>query len=1534
MALLRKLFYRKPPDGLLEICERVYVFDCCFTTDVWEEENYKGYVGGVISQLRDHYPDVSILVFNFREGESQSPMANTLSEYDLTIMDYPRHYEGCPLLSMEVIHHFLRSSESWLSLGQQNVLLMHCERGGWPVLAFMLAALLIYRKHYTGEQKTLDMIYKQAPRELLYLLQPLNPIPSQLRYLQYVARRNVNMQWPPLDRALTLDCIIIRAIPNFDGEGGCRPIFRIYGQDPFLVSDRSPKILFSTPKKNKVVRHYKQAECELVKIDINCHIQGDVVLECICLHDDLEREQMMFRTMFNTAFVRSNILILNRDELDTLWDAKDQFPKDFRAEVLFSEMDTAASVLPVDLSCFEEKDGLPVEAFAKVQEIFNSVDWVSPKGAAARNVLQQITTSGLVQDKLESTPPQCTDTGMLLDQATLEKPGERKGHAPLDNNAKGSSLFMLEQQLVSSIKSSSNVDQSDQQKAESQFVGTRSEMKVSKLQPSIPLSKPSPADLSTESSASSESSQPSPRVLPTSGRPPLVKELDPHIQECGKLSDFPSLPETKSLPFKTSIPTSPPSSPLPGKDQGVGTGPSLSPPPVAALLTPPAKDKLVTATVPFASQATPPRTQGPPIESLKDRPTKSQPDTSLLHPTVQQPADEAAKMEPAPPPHCTGLSLSPPPVAPAPLTPPTKDKLVTGTVPSASPATPPRTEGPAIVSLKEDRPTMSQLDTSLLPVTMQQPADEAAKREPTPPPHPSGSCPPSVAPSPSSSSPSAAIPFIKPMEQKVIHRSNISPPPPPPPPPQRPTPILNESFAPVGGSPQPPAPPTPLLKEHSSFRGVSSPPPPPPPPPRDPYPLLTTPVLNKNSACSGGPLEPVPALKESLAFRDKPLPPPPPPPPPPPCQLTTAPILNANSGSINGPPQPPSTPPLKEKVVSSGGVPPPPCQLTTTPILNVNSASICGSPQPPPPPTPPLKGKVVSSGGVLPTPCQLTTTPILNANSASIGGSPQPPPPPTPPSKEKVVSQNGVPPPPPPPLPGQPMKENSSCSGGPSPPPPPPLPAAASKHTNISAVPLPPPPPALGSPQSVPSAPPPPFPSLKTDLKPGSGPTQSASKGSNLPTSPSPPPPSAPPPGLKGRGPLSRTMNSRSQSSKKLKPLHWLKISRAVSGSLWAEAQKCSDAPKAPEIDISELESLFSAAVPTSGQGGPGGKRNSRTSMGQKPEKVQLVDHRRAYNCEIMLSKVKIPLHDMLSSVLALEDSALDVDQVENLIKFCPTKEEMETLKGYKGEKEKLGRCEQFMLELMQVPRIESKLRVFSFKIQFESQVSELRKSLNIVNSAADQIKGSSKLKRIMQTILSLGNALNQGTARGSAVGFRLDSLLKLTETRARNNKMTLMHYLCKVLADKLPELLDFSKDLSSLEPAAKIQLKFLAEEMQAISKGLEKVVQELSMSENDGIVSENFRKALKEFLCHAEGEVRSLAQLYSGVGRNVDSLILYFGEDPARCPFEQVISTLLNFRRMFNQALEENRKQIEFERKKAEKEALENQKTSHSEKT
>ncbi|KAG2668287.1 hypothetical protein I3760_15G153200 [Carya illinoinensis] len=1174
MALLRKFFFRKPPDGLLEISERVYVFDCCFTTEAWNEENYKVYIGGIVGQLQDHLPEASFLVFNFREGEAQSEIANILTEYDMTVMDYPQHFEGCPVLTIEVIHHFLKSSESWLALGQHNVLVMHCERGGWLVLAFMLAALLIYRKQYGGEQKTLDMVYKQAPLELLHFLSPLNPMPSQLRYLQYVSRRNVAIEWPPLDRALTLDCIILRFIPDFDGHGGCCPIFQVYGQDPFLVAYKIPKVLYSTPKRRKAVRAYKQGECELVKIDINCHIQGDVVVECVSLNDEMAHEEMMFRVMFNTAFIRSNILILNRDEIDILWNAKDQFPKDFRAEILFSEMDAAASVVAGDISSFEE-EGLPAEAFAKVQEFFSYVDCLDPKADASLNVLQHMRASNIVHELLESGSHESVETSGLLQETSPRKLWEKKKPTVLESKAKNSLSLSPEIQSMS--------------------------MSSPKQSPGTYLSR--------------------------------------NVAETPDVQIPPQLPRQSDISC-----------------QGI----------------------------PQSSQST--------IVFCKSVEDASVAQTSGI-----------------------------------------ERQLHYHTLSESAETTHPPAISPVITDL-----TLSVSHTS------------------------------------------------ESLDAKIVLVSPPTPPPPPPPPP--PQPSSTDVSMKLFHSPTPPPPPT-LL------------------PPR------------------------APPLKENLAVRAKlPLLPP----PPPHTVQTAGPTIPATSLFLN----PPSAP----AVTSSIRLPP----------LN-----------PPPPPIPP--------------------------------------PPPTPLLKEHIAVRARHPPPPPPP--------HSQQVAGPRVPslvpPPPPAPIFSYKNSL----------PASQSSPPVPSPPPPPAPFLKGTSRTGDGHPGSLAldgNGNSISVSPS----SGSPFNSLSRGKgqiLSRTISGKNYHNKKLKPLHWLKLTRAASGTLWAEAQKLGAASKAPDIDISELENLFSASIPSSDHV----RKSMRGTVGPKSDKVQLVDHRRAYNCEIMLSKVKVSLHDLVSSVLALEDSALDVDQVENLIKFCPTKEEMELLKGYTGEKEKLGKCEQFFLELMQVPRVECKLTVFSFKIQFHSQVSDLRKGLNVVNSAAEEIKNSSKLKRIMQTVLSLGNALNQGTARGSAIGFSLDSLLKLTDTRAQNHKMTLMHYLCKVLSDKLPEVLDFSIDLASLELASKIQLKYLAEEMQTISKGLEKVIQELSASENDGPVSENFRKTLKEFLLFSEAKVRSLASLYSGVGRNVDALIVYFGEDPSRCPFEQVISTLLSFVRMFKKAHEENCRQLELEKKK-----------------
>ncbi|KAL5746782.1 hypothetical protein ACOSQ2_024079 [Xanthoceras sorbifolium] len=1523
MALFRRFFYRKPPDRLLEISERVYVFDCCFSTDVLEEDEYKVYMGGIVAQLQDHFPDASFMVFNFREGDRRSQISDLLSQYDMTVMDYPRQYEGCPLLPLEMIHHFLRSSESWLSLeGQQNVLLMHCERGGWPVLAFMLAGLLLYRKQYNGEQKTLEMVYKQAPRELLHILSPLNPQPSQLRYLQYISRRNLGSDWPPSDTPLLLDCLILRVLPTYAGKG-CRPVIRVYGQDPKTLANRSSKLLFSTSKTKKHVRHFLQDECALVKIDINCRVQGDVVLECIHLEDDLVHEEMIFRVMFHTAFVRSNILMLSRDEVDVLWDAKDQVLKDFRAEVLFSDAD-AVAVVPNLTTVVTSEDGNETgsaspEEFFEVEEIFsNVVDSQEGKGDSDTQTVLETKQNDIDHKEVwkeDVDPPTFQDCAsddghhkhdvkvdpnvdavkdITVDDVkyTLDEILESDMHAVkdiiVDDGDTKLDTMIVATDLMRNMETKELIEDVCSKLAEMEDKGEKEDAaalknlpsKVPQRQISDKLLPPAPKKQPTLNSkpagdtvlVKQKVKQQEPQVNPRLAKPNTVSRWIPPNKGSYTNSMHVSYPPQRynSAPPSLALSSS-------FKESGSGINSKASSP--------------LTSPVSVVSKDVTTERMGRKVESVN--PANSTPGTRSSSPTPLSPSlvtqqEASSPLSPPPPP---SPSLPPPtapvPPPPPPPPPPHSNISLLGTFP-------PKSSSQHSIFLKESAPPPPLFGIAV---------SRSSSSLPSPPPPP----PP---PPPFSSLSRLNIGTISHPQSELQPQPPPLPPPPPPPPPSLPSSSRqhNEMVLP---------PPTPWksLSFLVSLPTVTSslPPPPPPPPP---------PPVNESKLVGIG----IPALRHPSLVQTAPFPPSPPPPPPRRGAPSVPPSASPLPPMHGAPPPPPPPPPLR-------GIPPPPPQPQPQPqpLLHVIPSPPPSAPgaQPSPPPPP-------AFGALPPPPLGAPPPPPLPPPPLPPGAQPPPPPPmrgaPPPPPPP----MRGAPPPPPPPPPGVPHPPPPRMCGAP-PPPPPPLPGAPSPPPPpLRGAPPPPPPPMHGAPPPPPpprgGGPPPPPPPLHGAPPP---PPPPGGRGSGPPAPPRPPggaPPPPPPLGAKGpagaapppprgRGFSRSTATATAPRRSSLKPLHWSKVTRALQGSLWEELQRHGEPQIAPEFDVSELETLFSATVPKSADsGGKGGGR--RKSAGSKPEKITLVDLRRANNTEIMLTKVKMPLPDMMAAVLAMDESGLDVDQVENLIKFCPTKEEMELLKGYTGDKENLGKCEQFFLELMKVPRVESKLRVFSFKIQFGCQISEFKKNLKAVNSACEEVRNSLKLKDILKKILYLGNTLNQGTARGSAVGFKLDSLLKLTDTRASNSKMTLMHYLCKVLAAKSPALLDFHLDLVSLESASKIQLKSLAEEMQAIIKGLEKVKQEFTASENDGPVSEVFCKTLKEFISVAEAEVASVTTLYSVVGRNADALALYFGEDPARCPFEQVTATLLNFMRLFRKAHEENLKQAELDKKKAEKEA------------
>ncbi|KAL6847320.1 hypothetical protein ACP4OV_023173 [Aristida adscensionis] len=2043
MALFRRLFYRKPPDRLLEISDRVYVFDCCFSTETMDQYKYRNYLDGIILQLREQFADSSLMVLNFRD-EGKSLLSGIFSVYSITVKDYPCQYLGCPLLPLDIILHFLRLTERWLMLeGQQNILLMHCEKGGWPVLAFMLAGLLLYRKQYKGEQRTLDMVYKQAPKELLQMLTTLNPQPSHLRYLGYICKMDDELGWPTQPIPFTLDCVILREVPNFDGLGGCRPIVRVYGQD-FQTPDKSSSVLSLSSKVKKHVRRYRQADNVPVKLNVGSCVQGDVILECLHVNDGAKGEKLMFRVMFNTFFIQSHIIMLNFEDIDVSWHSDHQFTKNFKAEVLFSEFDAdsdaSTEAAPED---DDDMDAGSADEYFEAEEIFSNAE--SQDGLKDADIISMASTdqspsaeprktslsssfqpdididgsqdnqiddmglfsetlgddkthtsteantmhnnkTGVVNSSLQATidgdrdsdipcsvytdkedgctfqnssSKQDTSTGPIQDLSQVDNvlvkeviisetnspkdiqmikeviisevttpkqivggntmetesgevvhsseivplgEAENKEHfntvsrqenrdcrggdyaaydngvvKPEENSNKEHSIRETNEQVLettvensrvrfslpgrphlqSSISSSENIKQLhacnstgtsgqtegmdallSSSRSQSSNISpvnilpegssiaanctptsvnahtniTDSAQLVLKKKSFLPLAtsslfaaasprrnllRSSSTDLSflsplqTESkqnsvrktrrgrNASVSSSVPPPPRLPKSliSTSKVSSVVHAPLRPIRAVSSLSSLVHPPLRPIRTvsSLPSSSfeayiemASSFSPTFDDDHQTHINAHSPPVPSFrqlhpsvtqekdlhscslafpasnrygphprhpppLSPPPPHYCHTQTnlSILSSEHEPRRGDGscssspnrrrtvfdkvdysptlpsnscrnktewpseasnfvdaevasrPDILTGMDVPTTSKDTKSLLH-TVTCSSPKTSQHDASPPPMSSPL---------LPLAPTSQLSLQiissdSGPVPpiysnstsdrpykepamlpeQEAPAPPTSLEGhessdeallqsttaPELSSSEHSEYTVQHISesTEITPVLSTsmpkipphlschvatndqttssfhlEPCKELLESEitnggllstfdgsghegtpilPTPPPPMPPFPPPPPPPPPPScpaglvSSPCLSLPLPFPREY------NENPPSPPPPPSFRreclaaPPPQLLHNLPSLPGNCTIPTPPPPSV-EHETIplpsvsppihvKDLTTPPPPsvspPPPPPLSLDLPVSVTQIAPPSTCSLQPLPP--ASSSSLdrvivssppPTRDVKVPLPPPPPPSGRNEISPSFLIDVTPSLLEGKEKTPGSLPEECREAPLCTLPLPLIEgLGRTPLPTgcQGGASLSPPPPPPvpppphggykgdippiPPPPPPPRGYGQDQSLLLPSP--LTTfgeaPPPPPLPSTTFGGTPPPPPPPP------FTTFGGAPPPPPPPIAcgGAPLSlpPSTVCGGAPPPPPPPPggyggaPPPPPPPGGYIGAPPppppigieVPPPPPPIGGlggtqPPPPPAgfrggAPPPPPPPGGHGGAPPPPPPMGHGGPPPPPGVPGPPmPPGVPggpppppggrglptPPGGRGHG-LSRLLGPNSATAARrssLKPLHWVKVTRAMQGSLWAELQKAADANSHAEFDVNELESLFTIAPKTKG----GSKSEGRgKSLGSKNEKVHLIDLRRANNTEIMLTKIKMPLPDMMSAALALDDSILDADQVENLIKFCPTKDEMELLKNYSGDKETLGKCEQFFLELMKVPRVESKFRIFSFKIQFRSQIRDVRKNLQTVSVACEELRSSEKLKVIMKNILLIGNTLNQGTPRGQAVGFRLDSLLKLIETRATNNRMTLMHFLCKSLAEKSPEVMDFHEDLVSLEASSKLQLKALAEEQQAVVKGLEKVEQELTASESDGPVSDVFRKTLREFIDASAADVRSLSALYSEVGKSADALSLYFGEDPAKFPFEQVASTFVTFVGLFRKAHDENLKKIEVDKKKAQKEA------------
>lgn len=147
------------------------------------------------------------------------------------------------------------------------------------------------------------------------------------------------------------------------------------------------------------------------------------------------------------------------------------------------------------------------------------------------------------------------------------------------------------------------------------------------------------------------------------------------------------------------------------------------------------------------------------------------------------------------------------------------------------------------------------------------------------------------------------------------------------------------------------------------------------------------------------------------------------------------------------------------------------------------------------------------------------------------------------------------------------------------------------------------------------------------------------------------------------------------------------------------------------------------------------------------------------------------------------------------------------------------------------------------------------------MRAACSELRESEPFSKMLQAVLELGNYLNAGTQRGSAAGFKLDTLLKLADVKGVDRKTSLLQFVIQQLQDEEPRILNLKEHMQHVRPAATMQLSAVSAMVGEIRMGLRKVGKEAETAREAVANAEKDKDALLEGLSPEEMKEWTAAQ-------------------------------------------------------------------------
>ncbi|XP_056451483.1 FH2 domain containing 3 isoform X2 [Gadus chalcogrammus] len=288
-------------------------------------------------------------------------------------------------------------------------------------------------------------------------------------------------------------------------------------------------------------------------------------------------------------------------------------------------------------------------------------------------------------------------------------------------------------------------------------------------------------------------------------------------------------------------------------------------------------------------------------------------------------------------------------------------------------------------------------------------------------------------------------------------------------------------------------------------------------------------------------------------------------------------------------------------------------------------------------------------------------------------------------------------------------------------------------------------------------------------------------------------------------------------------------------------------------------------------------------------------------NIAIFLKTFKRPVPEMVEDIIHGNWLRFGTGKLGELCKLLPDTSEVKKLCAFNGNVSHLAEADRFMVQLVRVPGYDERLKTMVLREEFFPQMEEMKTSVDVMTKAANELLDCDDLHSVIRLVLKAGNYMNAGGHSGNAIGFRMNSLLQLSDTKANKPGMNLMHYVAKQAEDIDAELLTFPSQLEHIAMASRICQEEVKADFEREVKKIEEV--QLYASRQPSLLQQ-----METFLLRARLKLSDLSSSLSELGKLSEAVAEFFCEDPAAFKLEDCCSVFSSFCQKFLTAIQDNR--------------------------